>query len=230
MKYDAVIFDLFGTLVDNFGGGYLDALREDGVLGELAGGLDEQFVNIWCDDEVYHMRLLGQLASPAEAIRHVCGLMGTAPSEAAVAVRWKEFDGSLVPRSDVLATLATIRQAGMKLALMSVASVEVPLLWQQGPLAPLFDETVFSCDVGLNKPDPRFYETVCERLGLAAQRCLYVGDAGGDELSGAAAAGMDAALICAPHEHDIVMVRDDASNWAGPRIQAISEVLALIGL
>ena len=233
MKYDAIIFDLFGTLVDNFGGGYLDALRSDGVLAELSGGQDEQFINIWCDDEAYHMRIVGMLGTPAEAIRHVCRAMGTAPSdsavERAVAVRWKYFDGALTPRPDVPGTLAAIRDAGMKLALMSVASPEVPILWQAGPLAPLFDEAVFSCDVGFDKPDPRFYETVCLRLDTPPQRCLYVGDAGGSELSGAIAAGMEAALICAPHEQEIVMVREDASNWTGPRIEAISEVLELIG-
>ena len=38
VKYDAIIFDLFGTLADNFGGGYVAALRAGGVLSELSPG------------------------------------------------------------------------------------------------------------------------------------------------------------------------------------------------
>ena len=36
---------------------------------------------------------------------------------------------------------------------------------------------------GLTKPEPRFYELACQRLGVKAGRCLYVGDGAGNELA-----------------------------------------------
>jgi putative hydrolase of the HAD superfamily len=40
----------------------------------------------------------------------------------------------------------------------------------------LFDECVFSCEIGSNKPGHEIYETCLGRLGLAAGTCLFVDD------------------------------------------------------
>jgi ribosomal protein S18 acetylase RimI-like enzyme len=69
---------------------------------------------------------------------------------------------------------------------------------------------------------------MCERLGVPPQRCLYVGDGDGQELTGAKRMGMDAVLICAPHEERIVMASQEARNWRGPKIAHIEELLTLI--
>ena len=102
---------------------------------------------------------------------------------------------SLAPREDAAETVATLRARGYKVGLISDCSVEVPALWQETRLAPLVDAPVFSCVVGLRKPDPGIYAIVCERLGVPAGACLYVGDGSSHELTGARTAGMDPVLI-----------------------------------
>jgi epoxide hydrolase-like predicted phosphatase len=39
-----------------------------------------------------------------------------------------------------------------------------------------FDQIIFSCDVGLRKPDPRIYELALTKLGSAPEECLFVDD------------------------------------------------------
>ncbi len=97
---------------------------------------------------------------------------------------------------------------------------EVAELWQKTSLAPLVEEPVFSCEVGLAKPDPRIYELACRRLGVAAEEALFVGDGANDELAGADRAGMRAVLLDGSGEH--------GRHWEGERIPALPDLLPLI--
>lgn len=47
-----------------------------------------------------------------------------------------------------------------------LALAEVPDLWNTCPLAAWFSSPVFSCEVGLIKPDPAIYRLACRRLGV----------------------------------------------------------------
>ena len=55
----------------------------------------------------------------------------------------------------------------------------------------LFDELIFSCDFGINKPDTRIYEACLGRLQLPANECLFVDDSA-ENLAGAIQSGMNA--------------------------------------
>ena len=50
-----------------------------------------------------------------------------------------------------------------------------PVKKQENLLA-YFDETVFSSEVGLNKPNKRIYELCLENIGIPPNECLYVDD------------------------------------------------------
>ena len=39
-----------------------------------------------------------------------------------------------------------------------------------------FDVVLFSCEVGLRKPNPAIYELALERLGVAAEAALFLDD------------------------------------------------------
>ena len=75
--------------------------------------------------------------------------------------------------------------------MISVCTEDVPQVWDETPLGGEFDATVFSCDVGVSKPDPRIYEIACERLEVEPAECLFVGDGANDELPGAERVGHD---------------------------------------
>ncbi len=227
MKYDAVIFDLFGTLVDIFS---LDEYRE--FLGEMCavlGVAPADFTNLW--DERADDRALGQIPV-AEQLRNVCRTLGAAVTSAqiekAVTMRAAFVRGALVPRDDAASTLAALRERGVKVGVISDCSEEVVAAWPGTPLAPLVDEAVLSAAVGMKKPDPRVYRLACERLGVAPEKCMFVGDGGSRELSGASAVGMEAVLIRAPGDAGDDAFRRDAEEWEGGRILSLAEVLTLV--
>jgi putative hydrolase of the HAD superfamily len=96
-------------------------------------------------------------------------------------------------------------------------------VWAETPFAGALDELVFSCDVGISKPDPRIYEIACERLGVEPDECLFVGDGANDELPGAERAGMAALQLRSPGEP----LTPEGEAWTGRSIQHLSEVLNL---
>jgi len=48
-------------------------------------------------------------------------------------------------------------------------------LRQEIPLN-LFDEVVFSCEVGVMKPDQRIFEIMVKKLGIRIEECLFIDD------------------------------------------------------
>jgi putative hydrolase of the HAD superfamily len=227
LKYDAVIFDLFGTLVDIFSLAEYRAFLDDmcGVLGVSPA----EFMSLW--DEKADERALGAVPV-AEQLRELCRRLGVDVAAAqlarAVAMRLDFVRGVLVPRADAASTLAALRERGLKVGVISDCSEEVVAAWPATPLAPLVHEAVLSAAVGMKKPDPRVYIFACERLGVAAERCLYVGDGGSRELSGASAVGMEAVLIRVPGDGGDDVFRRDAEEWEGARVAALAEVLELV--
>lgn len=47
-----------------------------------------------------------------------------------------------------------------------------------GVIFSMFDEVIESSVVGVRKPEPRFYEIACERLGVAPEECVFLDDLG----------------------------------------------------
>jgi putative hydrolase of the HAD superfamily len=228
--YDAVIFDLFGTLIDNFAED-----EHEAVLNRMMDCLDvprdafRQFRQLWNHD-TWPMRATGQLPTTEANIRYVCDALEVHPDAdavaSAVAMRVDFTRRALAPRADALTTLAALRQDGYTLGLISDCSSEVPLLWPETAFADAFDATIFSCAAGVKKPDPAIYQLACARLHMALDRCLYVGDGSSRELSGALRCGMRPVLISYPGEAHVV--RHDAEVWTGERITSLTEVLSLL--
>jgi putative hydrolase of the HAD superfamily len=128
---------------------------------------------------------------------------------------------SLVPREDAVPTLQELRRRGHKLGMISACSQDVPDVWDETPFGGLFDSAVFSCSVGVSKPDPRIYELCCEELGVAAPDCIFVGDGANEELPGAERAGMTALQLRAPGE----ALTPEGERWAGEYVERLSDVL-----
>jgi putative hydrolase of the HAD superfamily len=225
MPQKAVIFDLFGTLVDNW-----PAEDRKVLLASMATELGvpfERLFHIW--DEHRGQRDTGAFKTVIDAVTAACaGLeVDVDPGRISRAsAAYSEFAVKcLAPRDDALATLQEIRGQGYKLGLISDCGPPTPELWRQTPLADYFDVPTFSCEAGLKKPDPRIYTTTCEALGVEPKDCVYVGDGGSRELTGAESVGMRALMIRTPSEEIIAPLRIDADSWDGTRIRSLSEVL-----
>jgi putative hydrolase of the HAD superfamily len=211
----AVIFDLWDTLVD------FDPVAgrafQDQVAERLGRDPDE-FAALWVEGR--SVRESGTLRDYLLGIGAPEELVGEL-----VALRRDSTRSLLAPRPGAVETLGQLRARGYGVGLITVCSEDVPDVWAETPFAELFDATVFSCSVGLRKPDPRIYRLACDELAVEPQEAMFVGDGANDELAGAQRLGMQAVLVHRPGEEP---PWDEVRDWQGPRITAIPQVLSVL--
>jgi len=184
----AVCFDLFNTLVDvgtvptDIGGFTADVLGVDKSEWTQAC-FSEHHEICRPTDHFDVIRTLAHRLDPQIPLARI---------EDATRQRQARFDYALTTNvpSEVINTLQKLRDQGYKTALISNASTAEVRAWPDSPLRSLFDVSVFSCDVGMKKPDPAIYYYTAEQLGVEAQHCAFVGDGGSDEHHGAHVSGM----------------------------------------
>jgi putative hydrolase of the HAD superfamily len=227
MTIRAVIFDLFGTLVDEFVSS-VGRMNEE-VAAALKVPL-ETFAAHW--RQISDMRTMGVFQTVEESIEYICTVMNaqvTAEQLAeAVAIRLRYTRRALEPKPNAVATIRRLKAQGYKLALLSNCSIEIPIVWPETAFAPLVDTAVFSSRDRLKKPDPRVYHLVCERLGVAPRDCLFVADGENHELNGAAEVGIHPVLIRTTSREINGEVLREAREWQGDAIGALPEVLEAV--
>ncbi|MFQ5653901.1 MAG: HAD family hydrolase [Planctomycetota bacterium] len=187
---DAVIFDLFGTLVPN-----LEPTAWKRVVEEMAGALDADpapFEEEW--HKGFVARMDGTLPDGKAQFASILAALGL-PVDAermrrASEIRRRFMEDALAPRKSALTTLDALVERGLKLALATDCSTETPELLDRTPLGSYFSVRACSAALGVRKPDPAIYRHILEELGLQGRRCLYVGDGNSEELPGARRHGM----------------------------------------
>jgi len=72
--------------------------------------------------------------------------------------------------------LETLKKSGLKLALLSNSSIfSTKMLKENTKLLEHFDFTLFSYDLGLLKPDLKFYNTLIKITNVLPEEILYIG-------------------------------------------------------
>lgn len=94
-----------------------------------------------------------------------------------------------VPYDDTLPVLRVLRAAGIRTALVSNVGLDVRAVLDRGGLSELLDAVVLSYEVGVVKPHPGIFAAALERIGVAAEHALMVGDSWQDD-GGAAQLGV----------------------------------------
>jgi putative hydrolase of the HAD superfamily len=185
----AVIFDLFHTLVS------LESTRGDSrpQLHEMLGVSREAFVEQLMLKS--HDRIVGKEKDAFAIVAELAHAIDSAIPDAAIR-RTSEhivtmFSAALagVPAC-VEGVLASLRNSGKRLGLVSNASAMEVSGWSGSPIAPCFDSVVFSCFVGCAKPDGRIYRICTDELCVAPEESIFVGDGESKELEGAKNLGM----------------------------------------
>jgi putative hydrolase of the HAD superfamily len=227
MKCKAVIFDLFGTLVEDFTFS-VNATNTD--LAKALGAPHEPFAQMW--RKTSDMRVNGTFQTVEAAILHVCDAIGVQVGperiKKAVKIRLQQIRDALKPKAHAVATLTQLRNYGFETGVLSNCSIEIPILWQKTEFAALFDSTVFSSRECLKKPDPTIFRLACERLGVAPEACFYVADGENYELATAARVGMQPVLIrnqLAQHRSKLFL---EAEEWKGAAVHDLSEIVATL--
>ena len=216
MKYRAVIFDLWQTLVPWPHEAAESYYRS---MADAYGVPYERFRGAWFDSHA--QRATGPIA---DNLRSVAATLSVEPDiDQLLEYRRDWTRAALAPRDDAVATLEELHRRGHRLGLITVCSEDVEHVWDETPLAGLFDATVYSSSAGVSKPDPRIYELACERLGVEPADCLFVGDGANDELPGAERVGMTAVQLRSPGES----LTPEGEAWTGASIERLGDVLSL---
>jgi putative hydrolase of the HAD superfamily len=190
---DTVLVDLYDTLacanVPRLEAGRVALARRAGVDPERM----RQAFRATAAERVrgVHATLEGDLA----AVLRACD---ASPNADLLAVLAREdyaiWQSSVQLFPDTLPCLARLRQAGLRLAIVSNCSREAGSVVSVLGLAPYVDITVLSCEVGLAKPDPAIYRLALERLDATPRRAVLVDDVP-TNLDAAHALGLRTVLI-----------------------------------
>jgi len=166
----------------------------------------------------------GLLSVIAHAI--IEGLGGGPPdavaeTAAAIAAAWSKAENFGL-YDDVMPCLRTLRDSGVRMALVSNAlghSLEEVVA--HFALDDFICASVSSADVGVVKPAAAMFETMLARLDVAAEAAVMVGDSAEDDVSGALACGCGAILL------------DRSGRSVGaplPRIESLAELPAALSI
>ena len=122
---------------------------------------------------------------------------------------------------EVWPTLARLKEAGLRLAVVSNWDTRLPAILEGLGLTPHFEAITVSALEGVEKPNPEIFLRTVERLGVPAGRTVHVGDSPREDYGGAEAAGLRPLLV------------DRPGLFAGDgyrRVRSLAELPGVLGL
>ncbi|MCI8388881.1 MAG: HAD family hydrolase [Clostridiales bacterium] len=207
MQYKAVIFDLFETLITEWGH---KKYTKNEMCSDL--GIDRVDFDIYWNEKETE-RYTGDI-SFSDSIRYVCEKCGRQIDEPLLsAITEKRIKTKSVcfeyVAPDVYQLLDKLKAMGLRLAIISNCSSEEVTVIKQSKLYEYFEQVILSYEVGIQKPDKCIYEKTADLLSIAPEECIFAGDGGSNELEGAMSAGMKAVQVKwytnqLPHRRDSI--------------------------
>lgn len=163
MRKKGLIFDLYGTLIflNRDSRPYLRLFRD---LGFKTSDFDKV-------RSVIHTSSFASLSEFVERIK----------PDAEINLTNYEFDilknlQSAEPYPESVQTLERLKSDGFKIGIVSNLGYHYKQPFYDLGLDHLVEHAVFSCDVGLRKPDPKIYLLAADKLNLKPSDVLMVGD------------------------------------------------------
>ena len=214
-RFQAVLFDMDGTLVDNMGfhtkallemarKNFGQELEPDRVNREFSGMKGAEIFRILAGRPIAESETKAWEAEKEQLYREL-------------------YAPHMVPLRDAEALLARLRQAGVRLAVASAAPRENLSFVLDGlELRDRFDVVVGQDDAPRGKPAPDIFLAAAQRLGMDSSACLVFEDAVNGIL-GAKAAGMPAAgltTVCSAET-----LRQAGAQWTLPDLTELPEDL-----
>jgi len=174
----ACVFDAYGTLLDTSSA----AARAKDALGERGQAL----ADLWRSKQLQYTWLRSLMGRHADfrqvtedALAFAMETLGVA--DAALAARLMDEYQRLDAFPEVPRALERLRRAGVRLAILSNGTPGMlASSARHGGIAPLLEAILSVEEVGIYKPSPRVYQLAVDRLGVAADRILFVSANGWD--------------------------------------------------
>lgn len=195
--YDAVLLDLYDTIVWSEWFRLRDAIAARIGDDMEADRLQEAF------EQTRPARGVGEFDGVGGDMAAVLEAAGV-PYDATLVGELVELERAHLENGvhlydDVFPALASLRERGVKTALVSNCSHSTRPVVEQLGLEGVFDRVVLSFEVRAMKPDRAIYRATLEQLGLPAERGVFVDDQP-TYCDGATAIGLDARLILRKNE------------------------------
>lgn len=183
----AVFFDLFFTLI------YPSYSIENEY--EIIGISSSEWESYAENNILYDERAKGKIRNEREIIDRIVNIMPYKVTEEQkrniLLKREERMKRTLLSVDNkVLEILGKVREKGVKIGLISNADIIDIKYWNDSPLSAFFDSVIFSCDVGILKPETEIYQLAMKRLNVKPEESIFIGDGGSNELFGAQRAGM----------------------------------------
>lgn len=172
----AVISDFGGVLTTPLVGSFLALQDEIGIapeaFAEAMRDLREQ------EGELPLYRLERGEISEDAFLERLRGALAPALGHSPELHRFKEvFFAALHPNEPMIGLMRELRGRGLTMAMLTNNVREWEPLWRPMlPVDEIFETVVDSGFVGFRKPEAEIYELTLERIGLAAEHCLFVDD------------------------------------------------------
>ncbi len=110
---------------------------------------------------------------------------------------WRDSDGRRVPRPDVSKVVIELHKRGYVLGIIAntITETEIPDWLETDGLTGYFKTVILSSRVGIRKPNPEIYLEAARRIGVAPEKCVYVGDNPVRDVEGVLDAGFAMSII-----------------------------------
>jgi putative hydrolase of the HAD superfamily len=193
----AITFDVGGTLIEpwpSVGHVYSAVATEFGLHGVAPADLNRQFIAAWkaratfdysrrAWQELVDQSFLGLCSEPPGP--HFFDALYCRFGRGAA---WRVFD-------DVRPALEQLKALGLKLGVISNWDERLRPLLAELRLLECFDTVVISSEAGHLKPTTEIFVRAASSLSLPPSAILHVGDSAREDVAGARAAGLRAALL-----------------------------------
>ncbi len=188
-RFDAVLFDLDGTLIE--------------TAPDLCGALNHTLAQAGRDGVALDQ--IRQMIGDGARVMLRLGLeaTGQSPSEREIEqwfdvlldYYWHHVADHSFPFPGVLTALAELRAAGLKLAVCTNKPHRLSnRLFEQLDMAPLFDAVLGGDSLAVRKPHAGHILGALEAIGVAPERAVMIGDSAND-LNAARNAGLPVVLV-----------------------------------
>jgi putative hydrolase of the HAD superfamily len=182
VRYEAVIFDFYGTLAESDGSGLhvADVVTEHGY--ELTPDIARRYWQDGLDGVEHPEHSLSRdhyVAWQTRRLHNLLGECGIDEPLAETIVAKLRAEGAaprMVAYTEAAVVLAQLRSAGLRVAVCSNWDWDLAEAIDEAGLTEHVDLLVSSAWVGARKPNPRIYVHTIEALGVAPERTLFVGD------------------------------------------------------
>ena len=192
----AVIFDFWGTLVEN------------GVWSPIKQVQQILNINIPFSEYVSRMEeamMTKKFNSLREAFESVCAefeVQCTEEKMEALIGMWNKSWMLAKPYEEVQEELKNLKKEYTLILVSNTDNFSINQVLDKFQLRDYFDHIFLSCEIGLIKTDKKFLKKVLKETKLAAEDCVLVGDSIPSDMGAAKEAGIKGVLMDHKHRQD----------------------------